>query len=72
MSINLIPEDALPKLFFLEADRDSDWRESQRNWLATGEAEGLRPAATTGLGRSNTLTGAVRQLSPMAAGAVTA
>jgi hypothetical protein len=46
MSINLIPEDALPKSFFLEADHDSDWRESQPNWLATGDAEGLHPAAT--------------------------
>ena len=72
MSINLIPEDALPKSFFLEADHDSDWRESQPNWLATGDAGGLHPAATIGLGRRNTLAGAARQPTPMAAGAVTA
>jgi hypothetical protein len=72
MSINLIPEDALPKSLFLEADHDSDWRESQPNWLATGDDEGLRPAATTRLGRTNTLAGAALQPSPMASVTVTA
>ena len=52
MSINLIPEDALPKSFFLEPEfrRETDWREREPNGRGNGKNRFAGDAGSDGRG----------------------
>jgi hypothetical protein len=72
MSINLIPEGALPKSFFLEADYDRDWRESQPDWPGTDDAGGPTSRGGPRIAKEEYVSPLSAEPSPMAAGTVTA